>query len=59
MLIAEFKIKISGNLKKRELFQLDPHLDDMAIAMHKQTELIFKSRLPANLEGKVRLSFEE
>ena len=39
MLIAEFKIKISGNMKKGELIQLDPHLDDIAIAIHKTTRI--------------------
>lgn len=59
MLIAEFRIKISGNLKEMELIQLDPHLDYIAVAIEKRAEMIFKSRLPANLEGRVTLSFEE
>jgi hypothetical protein len=59
MLIAEFRIKIIGDLKKKESIQLDPHLDDMAKAIEKKVELIFKSKLPANLKGKVSLRFEE
>ena len=59
MLITEFRIKVIGDLKKEELIQLDAHLDDMAKAIEKKVELIFKSKLPANLEGKVSLIFEE
>lgn len=59
MVITEFRIKIIGDLKKEELIQLDRHLDDMAKAIEKKVELIFKSKLPANLEGKVSLIFEE
>lgn len=59
MLITEFRIKIIGDLKKEELIQLDLHLDEMAKAIEKKVELIFKSKLPANLEGKVSLIFEE
>lgn len=59
MLIAEFKIKIIGHLKREELVQLDPKLDDMAKAIEKRVEEIFKSKLPSSLEGKVSLIFEE
>jgi hypothetical protein len=59
VVITEFRIKIIGDLKKEELIQLDRHLDDMAKAIEKKVELIFKSKLPANLEGKVSLIFEE
>ncbi len=59
MLMTEFRIKIIGHLKKEELILLDPHLDAIAKAIEKKAGLIFKSRLPANLEGKVSLIFEE
>ena len=44
--------QIIGDLKKEELIQLDLHLDEMAKAIEKKVELIFKSKSSCRSRGK-------
>jgi len=59
MKLAEFTIRITGEVTDAEFDALEPHLESMAAAIETEAELIFDAKLPAHLASRVKFLFIE